>query len=110
MKNRPNLYNEDRITEILASTGFIFPRNITDLRNFEILFENDNFGLTGLEIDPDIILDKNSRKSRIIKLSEAKDYLANDLKLVAKTDEDNFNLEIKKLFKKTNKKKISDEE
>jgi hypothetical protein len=108
MKRSTKSYSENKITEILASTGFIFPRNILELKNFEILFENDNFGLTGQEIDPDIILSKSRGSVRTLKLSEARYYMTDPLKLVAKKEEDSLDVGIKNLINQSNKKQNSD--
>ncbi|MDL2142534.1 hypothetical protein QQY79_08390 [Flavobacterium tructae] len=42
----------ENVTEWLASTGFLFPRNEVELSRFETLFGDTDLGLTGLEIDP----------------------------------------------------------
>jgi hypothetical protein len=42
----------ENVTEWLASTGFLFPRNEIELSRFETLFSEGDYGLTGLEIDP----------------------------------------------------------
>jgi hypothetical protein len=46
----------ENITEWLASTGFLFPRNEVELARFEKLFGNIDLGLTGNEIDPNKII------------------------------------------------------
>ena len=109
MKKRSS-YKEEQITEILASTGFIFPRNEVDLENFEILYEKENFDLTGQEIDPDVILNRNKSESKIITLSEVRNYMDDDLKLIARKDDDSFQEEIEKYFRKPNTKKNTDSE
>lgn len=42
----------ENVTEWLASTGFLFPRNEIELSRFEKLFGDIDYGLTGMEIDP----------------------------------------------------------
>ena len=58
----------ENVTEWLASTGFLFPSNDAELERFEKLFEDDDFGLTGKEIDPDRIIDGSFRQSKSIEL------------------------------------------
>ena len=53
----------EKITEWLASTGFLFPRNEVELERFEKLFSDVDFGLTGKEIDPDKIINGNFREN-----------------------------------------------
>ncbi len=42
----------ENVTEWLASTGFLLPRNEIELSRFETLFGDFDYDLTGLEIDP----------------------------------------------------------
>jgi hypothetical protein len=54
-QNKKNITPQD-ITEWLCSTGFLFPRNEVELERFEKLYGDEDFGLTGKEIDPDNII------------------------------------------------------
>lgn len=63
----------ENVTEWLASTGFLFPRNNAELERFEKLFEDEDFGLTGTEIDPDKIIDGSYKQSKIIELQSEVD-------------------------------------
>ena len=56
----------DNITEWLASTGFLFPRNKVELERFEKLYGEVDFGLTGNEIDPDKIINNSFRENKNI--------------------------------------------
>lgn len=58
----------DNITEWLASTGFLFPRNEVELERFEKLYGDNDFGLTGKEIDPDRIINGNFSKRKSLKI------------------------------------------
>jgi len=58
----------ENITEWLASTGFLFPRNESELKRFEELYGDTDFGLTGKEIDPDKIIDGTFVSSGVIPL------------------------------------------
>lgn len=60
----------ENITEWLASTGFLFPRNEVELERFEKIFGDTDFGLTGKEIDPDKIINDNFRENKIVKLPD----------------------------------------
>jgi hypothetical protein len=53
----------ENITEWLSSTGFLFPRNEVELDRFEKLYSEDDFGLTGTEIDPDKIINGTFREN-----------------------------------------------
>ena len=59
----------ENITEWLASTGFLFPRNEVELERFEKLYGEEDFGLTGKEIDPDKIINGTFRENKILKIS-----------------------------------------
>lgn len=61
----------ENITEWLSSTGFLFPRNEVELERFEKLFSDDDFGLTGTEIDPDKIIDGTFRGKIILKIPDS---------------------------------------
>lgn len=58
----------ENITEWLSSTGFLFPRNEVELHRFEKLYGEDDFGLTGKEIDPDKIINGTFRESKSIRM------------------------------------------
>lgn len=66
-QNRKHITPEN-ITEWLSSTGFLFPRNEVELERFEKLYSEDDFGLTGNEIDPDKIINGTFRETKIVKL------------------------------------------
>jgi len=61
----------ENITEWLCSTGFLFPRNEVELERFEKLFSDDDFGLTGTEIDPDRIIDGTFKEKIILKTPDS---------------------------------------
>lgn len=61
----------ENITEWLSSTGFLFPRNEVELERFEKLFSDDDFGLTGTEIDPDKIINGTFREKEILKMPDS---------------------------------------
>ena len=60
----------DNITEWLASTGFLFPRNEVELERFEKLYCEVDYGLTGKEIDPDKISNDTFKEKKILKMSD----------------------------------------
>ena len=51
----------ENITEWLASTGFLLPRNEVELQRFEKLYGDIDFCLTGQEIDPEKIINNTFR-------------------------------------------------
>lgn len=108
MKKRLISKNEAIITELLASTGFIFPRNIIELNRFETLHGEVDYGLTGREIDPNVILGKKQRESKSIKLSDVHNFLNDSQRLVAKKEEDSHNPNIDEIINKSRKKRSND--
>lgn len=58
----------ENITEWLCSTGFLFPRNEVELERFEKLYSEEDFGLTGEEIDPDKIINGTFKETKIVKM------------------------------------------
>lgn len=58
----------ENITEWLCSTGFLFPRNKVELERFEKLYSEEDFGLTGEEIDPDKIINGTFKETKIVKM------------------------------------------
>ena len=46
----------ENVTEWLCSTGFLFPRNETELNRFEKIHGDVDYGLTGSELDPERIM------------------------------------------------------
>ncbi len=63
-QNNPHI-TADNVTEWLASTGFIFPRNELELARFETLYRDTVIDLTGCLIDPEIIVGRK-QQSRVI--------------------------------------------
>jgi hypothetical protein len=68
-QNKKHITNEN-ITEWLASTGFLFPRNEVELERFEKLYGEEDFGLTGKEIDPDKIIDGTFKEKKTVKMPD----------------------------------------
>jgi hypothetical protein len=68
-QNKKHIKREN-ITEWLASTGFLFPRNEVELERFEKLYGDINFDLTGTEIDPDKIIDGSFNKKKELKVPD----------------------------------------
>lgn len=57
----------ENITEWLSSTGFLFPRSEVELERFEKLYGEEDFNLTGKEIDPDKIINGTFRETKVEK-------------------------------------------
>jgi len=55
----------DNVTEWMASTGFLFPRNELELARFEILYRDTVIDLTGYLIDPEVIVGRKQRSNVI---------------------------------------------
>lgn len=68
-QNKKHITPENLI-EWLSSTGFLFPRNEVELERFEKLYGDEDFGLTGKEIDPDKIINSTFRENKSQKLPD----------------------------------------
>jgi hypothetical protein len=68
----------ENITEWLASTGFLFPRNEIELERFEKLYGDIDFGLTGKEIDPDEIMNNTFKEKKPVNIPT--DIIQNQLR------------------------------
>ena len=51
----------ENMTEWMCSTGFLFPRNIIELKRFEKLYADVQMDLTGRQVNPEVILGKKQR-------------------------------------------------
>lgn len=73
------MINTDNFDSWLASTGFLFPTNELELARFNKLFGELDEQLTGREIDPERILNGQTR-SKVVRMnnepSEEKDFSA----------------------------------
>lgn len=58
----------ENITEWLSSTGFLFPRNEVELERFEKIYGEEDFGLSGNEIDPEKIINGTFREKKFLKM------------------------------------------
>jgi len=68
-QNKKHITSEN-VTEWLCSTGFLFPRNEVELNRFDKLYDDVDLGLTGLEIDPEKIINGNYKKNTIVHVHE----------------------------------------
>jgi hypothetical protein len=96
----------ENITEWLASTGFLLPRNAIELERFEKLYGEIEYGLTGKEIDPDKIINNDFREkknARIPDLFIGKDI--NQYRMVARNGKDLPKHIMDKIIKNQNKQK-----
>jgi hypothetical protein len=59
----------DNITEWLCSTGFLVPRNETELARFDKIYGDNDYGLTDNELDPGRIIKGLSFERKNIELS-----------------------------------------
>ena len=104
-QNKKNITPEN-ITEWLASTGFLFPRNEVELERFEKLYGDSDFGLTGKEIDPDKIISGSYREKKTLRIPDdiKKDEI-NTYKMVARNGNDLPKHIMDKILKNQNKPK-----
>lgn len=65
-QNKRNI-NPENVTNWLCSTGFLFPRNESELARFDKVFGEEDMGLTGKEIDPLMIIADNKIETVIKK-------------------------------------------
>ena len=68
-KKKSNNINADRFDELLAIAGYIYPRNDKELEQFELLYENYDFKLKGVRINPEEITNNSfEKKGKILRL------------------------------------------
>ncbi|MBY0482415.1 MAG: hypothetical protein K2Q21_13740 [Chitinophagaceae bacterium] len=100
----------ENLTEWLASTGFLMPRNKIEMQRFELLFGDEDLDLKGDEIDPDRILCGDIGKGKIIKLpDEVKQEEITPLKMVARNGNKMPQHILDKIKKNQNKPKDNDD-
>jgi hypothetical protein len=108
MAQNKNHITPENITEWLASTGFLLPRNEVELARFDKLFAEDNLELTGKEIDPEKIL-RGELDIPIIKhLPVLKPEDLNEYKLVARNGKQLSKNILDKIKKNQNNSKRDD--
>lgn len=96
----------ENITEWLASTGFLFPRNEVELERFEKLYGDSDFGITGKEIDPDKIISNDFRGEKITKMpDDIKKNEISEYKMAARNGKDLPKHIMDKIVKNQNKPK-----
>ena len=96
----------ENITEWLASTGFLFPRNEVELERFEKLYGEDDFGLTGNEIDPDKIISGSFREKKSLRIpDDIKQDEIRNYKMVARNGNNLPKHIMDKILKNQNKSK-----
>lgn len=96
----------ENITEWLASTGFLFPRNEVELERFEKLYDDVDFGLTGKEIDPDKIINDSFREKKILKMpADIKQNEISEYKMAARNGKGLPKHIMDKILKNQNKPK-----
>lgn len=94
----------ENITEWLASTGFLLPRNAIELERFEKLYGEIEYGLTGKEIDPDKIINNDFREKKNARIPDffiEKDI--NQYRMVARNGKDLPKHIMDKIIKNQNK-------
>ena len=65
---KSKIINADNFDSWLASTGFLFPTNELEIARFNKLFSELDEQLTGKEIDPERILNGQSR-SKVVRMN-----------------------------------------
>lgn len=76
----------DRFDELLAIAGFTFPRNDTELEQFEALYENYDFKLADVRINPDVIIDGSfTSKGKVFRIHNTEEQQdINEIRLAAR--------------------------
>lgn len=76
----------DRFDELLAIAGYTYPRTDNELRQFELLYEDYDFKLKDIRIDPyEIINQSFEKKGKVINLrSEEEHQDVNELRVAAR--------------------------
>jgi hypothetical protein len=75
----------ENMTEWMACTGFLFPRNELELACFEILYKDTVIDLTDSLIDPEVILGRKPRPAVRMTFSKAPEtFDMSPLRMVAR--------------------------
>jgi len=104
-QNKKHITSEN-ITEWLASTGFLFPRNEVEIQRFEKLYGDIDFGLTGQEIDPEKIINNTFREKKILNIpADTNQNQISEYRMVARSGKVLPKHIIDKIIKNQNKPK-----
>lgn len=78
--------NADRFDELLAIAGYIYPRTDIELDLFESLYEDYDFELKDIRINPEEIINGSfEKKGKVIKIQdEEKQQDINEIRLAAR--------------------------
>lgn len=76
----------DNLDKFLAISGYIFQRNDEELKQFELLYENYDFKLKNIRIDPKEIINRSfSKKGKILKIKNKEEQEdIDELKIAAR--------------------------
>jgi len=88
-KNKHIDVKEENLDQWLGSTGFIFPRNESELDTFNKLYQGYDFKLKDVKIDPDQIINGSfSLETKILSITKDIDISGiNELKVAARKGE-----------------------
>ncbi len=78
--------NADRFDELLAIAGYIYPRTDVELDLFESFFEDYDFELKGVRINPEEIINGSiEKKGKVIKIQDVEEQQdINEIRLAAR--------------------------
>ena len=99
----------DNITEWMASTGFIFPRTILELKRFEKLYNDVQIDLTGHQIDPEVILGRKTGSKVILMSSTSEMKEETHFRMAARKGDSNIPQYILDKIKKNQDKRKQDD-
>lgn len=85
-KNKNTDINADRFDELLAIAGYIYPRNDQELEQFEALYEDYDFKLKGVRINPEEIISGSfEKKGKVLKIqSEEEQHDISEIRIAAR--------------------------
>lgn len=98
----------DNMTEWMASTGFLFPRNLAELTRFRKLYDNEIDNLEGRELDPDVILGKKER-GQVVALKKRSEDEGARFRLAARKGDPSVPKHIMDKIKKNQDKRKQDD-
>jgi hypothetical protein len=104
-KNKGTNINADRFNELLAIAGYTYPRNDKELEQFELIYEDYDFKLKNIRIDPNEIINQSfEKKGQVLKLrDEDEQQDINELRIAARKGSEQISQSILDKMKRKHK-------
>jgi hypothetical protein len=97
--------NADRFDELLAIAGYIYPRNDKEQEQFELLYENYDFKLKDVRINPEEITNHSfEKKGKVLRLrNDEEQQDINELRIAARKGNEQIHQSILEKMKRKHK-------